>query len=318
MISEGRAGRLNMGVNMDDFSAIRGKLVAAAPLDKLTWFRVGGSADMLFTPEDKDDLSRFLQLIPREIPVMPLGVGSNMLIREGGIEGVVIRFGKNFSRIIIGDDDIIAGAGAPDIAVASAARDAELAGLEFLRGIPGTIGGAVKMNAGAYGTEMSDVFISAEVMDRSGKCHILSRDELQFSYRHSSLGEDMICLSARLKTTPGARHAIEERMQEIAAAREDSQPLRTRTGGSTFKNPDGVKAWSLIDGAGCRGLKVGGAMVSEKHCNFLINTGNATADDIESLGEEVRRRVMNNSGIDLKWEIRIVGQKKQTNGGRHG
>ncbi len=314
MISAGKISLSNMG----DLSAIRGKLVAHAPLDKLTWFRVGGRADMLFTPEDKEDLSQFLQLIPAEMPVMPLGVGSNLLIRDGGIEGAVIRLGKKFSRITIEGDEIIAGAGAPDIAVASAARDASLAGLEFLRGIPGTIGGAVKMNAGAYGTEISDVFISAEVMTRTGKCHILSKDDLLFSYRHSSLGEDIICLSVRLKARPGNRAAIETRMQEIADSREESQPLRTRTGGSSFKNPDGVKAWSLIDGAGCRGLKIGGAMVSEKHCNFLINTGDATANDLETLGEEVRRRVMNNSGVDLKWEIRIVGQKDENPGGSYG
>lgn len=293
----------------EDMATVRGKFEVNASLQKLTWFRVGGPADILFTPEDIDDLSDFLRQIPDEMPVMPLGVGSNLLIREGGIEGAVIRFGKKFSNITIEGNDIIAGSGAPDIAVAGAARDAQLAGLEFLRGIPGTIGGAVKMNAGAYGAEMSDILISAEVMDRSGKHHILTLDDLQFSYRHSSLAGDMICLSVRLRGKPGVKSDIASRMQEIADAREESQPLRTRTGGSTFKNPDGDKAWSLIDGAGCRGLKVGGAMVSEKHCNFLINTGDATANDIEELGEEIRRRVMNNSGVDLKWEIRIVGRK---------
>ncbi|PCI47370.1 MAG: UDP-N-acetylenolpyruvoylglucosamine reductase [Alphaproteobacteria bacterium] len=293
----------------DDLPTVRGKFEVDASLKKLTWFRVGGVADILFTPEDSDDLSDFLQHIPADMPVMPLGVGSNLLIRDGGIEGAVIRFGKKFAAIIIDGNDIIAGAGAPDITVAGAARDAHLAGLEFLRGIPGTIGGAVKMNAGAYGAEISDILISAEVMDRRGVRHVLTADDLQFSYRHSSLADDMICLSVRLKGRPGVKSDIADRMRQIADAREQSQPLRTRTGGSTFKNPDGVKAWALIDGAGCRGLRVGGAMVSEKHCNFLINTGNATAGDIEELGEEIRRRVMNNSGIGLKWEIRIVGRK---------
>ncbi|VAV91454.1 UDP-N-acetylenolpyruvoylglucosamine reductase, partial [hydrothermal vent metagenome] len=260
------------------------------------------------------DLSCFLRGIPADMPVMPLGVGSNLLIRDGGIEGAVIRFGKKFAKITVEGNDITAGAGAPDIAVAGAARDAGLSGLEFLRGIPGTIGGAVKMNAGAYDAEISDILVSAEVMDRSGKCHVLMPDDLDFAYRHSALGQDIFCLSVRLRGSPGDKAVIARRMQEIAEARETSQPLRTRTGGSTFKNPDGVRAWSLIDGAGCRGLEIGGAMVSEKHCNFLINTGNATARDIEELGEEIRRRVMNNSGIDLKWEIRIVGRSGDNNG----
>lgn len=298
---------------IDDLPTVRGKLEVNACLSKLTWFRVGGPADILFTPEDNDDLSDFLKQIPADMPITPLGVGSNLLIRDGGIEGAVIRFGKKFSNITIEGNEIIAGAGAPDIAVAGAARDAHLAGLEFLRGIPGTIGGAVKMNAGAYGAEMSDILIWAEVMDRCGVLHRLIPDDLQFSYRHSSISNDMICLSVRLKGIAGVKSDIANRMQEIADAREESQPLRTRTGGSTFKNPDGDKAWSLIDGAGCRGLKVGGAMVSEKHCNFLINTGDATATDIERLGEEVRRRVMNNSGVGLKWEIRIVGRKGGAN-----
>jgi len=296
---------------MSNLPNVRGKLEINAPLDKLTWFRVGGQAHILFTPEDADDLCYFLQNIPADMPVMPLGVGSNLLIRDGGIAGAVVRFGKKFANITIEGNDIIAGAGAPDIAVAGAARDAGLAGLEFLRGIPGTIGGAVKMNAGAYGAEISHILLSAEVMDRRGIRHILTPEELQFSYRRSSLGSDIFCLSARFKGTFGEKRDIARKMQEIADAREESQPLRTRTGGSTFKNPDGDKAWSLIDGAGCRGLEIGGAMVSEKHCNFLINKGSARARDIEELGEEVRRRVMNNSGVDLKWEIRIVGQKER-------
>ncbi|MBL4801829.1 MAG: UDP-N-acetylmuramate dehydrogenase [Emcibacter sp.] len=293
----------------DDLPIVRGKLELNARLDKLTWFRVGGCADILFAPEDADDLALFLKNIPADMPVMALGVGSNLLIRDGGIEGAVVRFGKKFAGITVEEDHIIAGAGAPDIAVASAARDAGLTGLEFLRGIPGTIGGAVKMNAGAYGSEIADMFISAEVMDRHGVRQTMTRDDLRFSYRHSALESDLICLSVRLKGKAGNKEDIARRMKEIADAREESQPLRTRTGGSTFKNPDGDKAWALIDGAGCRGLEIGGAKVSEKHCNFLINTGHATAQDIEGLGEEVRRRVMNNSGVNLKWEIRIVGQK---------
>ena len=299
---------MSPATDASDLPVVRGKCLRDAPLDKLTWFRVGGQADILFTPEDADDLSDFLRQIPADMPVLPLGVGSNLLIRDGGIAGAVIRFGKKFSTITTEGTEIVAGAGTPDIAVAGAARDADLAGLEFLRGIPGTLGGAVKMNAGAYGTEMSDVLLSVEVMDRSGACHTLTAEDLKFSYRHSALADDMICLSVRLKATPGKKSDIARRMQQIADAREESQPLRTRTGGSTFQNPDGDKAWSLIDGAGCRGLAVGGAMVSEKHCNFLINTGEASAQDIEGLGEEVRRRVMNNSGIDLRWEIRIVGR----------
>tara|TARA_R110002096_G_scaffold301525_5_gene496467 strand:- start:4308 stop:5240 length:933 start_codon:yes stop_codon:yes gene_type:complete len=295
----------------DALPRVRGKIAAEASLNTLTWFRVGGPADILFTPEDVADLADFLRQIPADLPILPLGVGSNLLIRDGGVAGAVIRFGKKFSEITLQGDELVVGAGAPDIAVAGAARDAGLAGLEFLRGIPGTIGGAVKMNAGAYGAELADILISADVMDRTGTLTTLTAADLDFSYRHSALPEGYMCLSVRLKGKPGNKATIAARMQEIADAREESQPLRTRTGGSTFKNPDGVKAWALIDGAGCRGLTIGGAMVSEKHCNFLINTGSATADDIERLGEEVRRRVMNNSGVDLVWEIRIVGRKAE-------
>jgi len=302
--------------------SVRGKMAYNAPLDNLTWFRVGGPADILFSPEDADDLAAFLGRIPDDMALTPLGVGSNLLIRDGGVDGAVIRFGKKFAGITIKGNDITAGAGAPDIAVASAARDAGLSGLEFLRGIPGTIGGAVKMNAGAYGREMADILISAELMDRRGQRHTVTADELNFSYRHGEIGADKFCISAILSGTAGHKKDIARRMQDIADAREESQPLRTRTGGSTFKNPEGDKAWALIDGAGCRGLTLGGAMVSEKHCNFLINRGDATARDIEELGEEVRRRVMNNSGIDLTWEIRIIGQKikqkEKTQGGAHG
>jgi len=287
---------------------VRGKQERNAPLAKLTWFRVGGTADVLFTPADEEDLAQFLSALDPEVPVMPIGVGSNMLIRDGGIRGVVIRLGKNFSNIQCDGVTLTAGAGTPDIAAASAARDHEIAGLEFLRGVPGTIGGAIRMNAGAYGTEVADVFESATAVDRSGQIHQLDAGFMNFAYRHSDLPADFIVTSATFKGQPGERAAIEQRMQEISDAREESQPLRTRTGGSTFKNPNGHKAWQLVDEAGCRGLKIGGAMVSEKHCNFLINDGSATAKDIEDLGEEVRRRVLDTSGVSLTWEIRIVGE----------
>lgn len=294
----------------DGFSPdVRGKIEIDASLSKLTWFRTGGRADMLFTPEDEQDLCDFLAQLPTDIPVMALGVGSNMLIRDGGIDGVVIRFGKNFSRISVNEDTITSGSGAPDISVARAALDAKLSGLEFLRGVPGTIGGALKMNAGAYGAEIKDIFLEARAVDRAGNIHTLNHDDMGFSYRHTAVPEDYIFLGATFSGTFGDADEIKKRMKEIGDTREESQPLRTRTGGSTFKNPDGLSAWKLIEGAGCRGLKVGGARVSEKHCNFLINEEDATAADIESLGEEVRRRVMKNSGIKLEWEIKRIGRR---------
>lgn len=294
----------------DEFAPdVRGKLEFDAPLAKLTWFRTGGNADLLFTPEDEQDLCDFLKQLPMDIPILPLGVGSNMLVRDGGVEGAVIRMGKKFSKIAREENHIVAGAGAPDISVAHAALDANLTGFEFLRGVPGTIGGALKMNAGAYGSEIKDIFHSATAVDRVGNLHELSLEDMGFSYRHTEVPDDYIFIKANLKGTPGNAAQIKARMDEIAEAREESQPLRTRTGGSTFKNPDDLSAWKLIDGAGCRGLKIGGARVSEKHCNFLINEGDATAEDIENLGDEVRRRVMNNSGVKLVWEIKRVGRR---------
>lgn len=294
----------------DDFIPdVRGKIEIDAPLSKLTWFRTGGNADMLFTPEDEQDLCDFLAQLPENIPLMALGVGSNMLIRDGGIEGVVIRFGKKFSKVSASENIIRAGSGSPDISVARAALDAKLSGFEFLRGVPGTIGGALKMNAGAYGAEIKDIFLEARVVDRAGHIHMLSHDDMGFSYRHTAVPDDYIFLGATFTGTFDDRQEIQKRMNEIAETREESQPLRTRTGGSTFKNPDGGSAWKLIEGAGCRGLKIGGARVSEKHCNFLINEGDATATDIESLGEEVRRRVMENSGVKLEWEIKRIGRR---------
>ncbi|MFC7049034.1 UDP-N-acetylmuramate dehydrogenase [Emcibacter nanhaiensis] len=295
----------------DRLPQVRGKYEFDAPLAKLTWFKVGGPAAVLFTPEDEEDLATFLRRLPREVPLLCLGVGSNLLIRDGGFDGVVIRFGKKFSDITVKDTEVMAGAGAPDIAVAAAARDASLAGLEFLRGIPGTIGGAVRMNAGAYEREMADVLVESRALDRAGNAHRFTLQEMGYSYRHSDLAEDLIFTGAILQGTPDLKENIERRMQQIADAREESQPLRTRTGGSTFKNPAGHKAWQLIDAAGCRGLRVGGAHVSEKHCNFLINDDNGTAADLENLGEDVRRRVKETSGVGLEWEIRIVGDAKE-------
>ncbi|WP_420833196.1 UDP-N-acetylmuramate dehydrogenase [Pseudemcibacter aquimaris] len=290
-------------------AAIKGKIEYDAPLAGLTWFRTGGNADILFTPEDEDDLALFLKALPNDMPVLPLGVGSNMLIRDGGVEGAVIRFGKKFSSCSVSDNEIMAGAGTPDITVARKALDASLSGFEFLRGVPGTIGGALKMNAGAYGREIKDIFKSARTMDRSGDIHELTYDDMGFSYRKTSVPNDHIFLNAVFEGIKGDPEEIQLRMNEIGNAREESQPLRTRTGGSTFKNPDGYSAWKLVDEAGCRGFRIGGACVSEKHCNFLINEGSATARDIEELGEEVRKRVKEKSGVELQWEIKRVGRK---------
>ncbi len=287
---------------------VRGTIQFDAPLSKLSWFRTGGDADLLFTPYDERDLCDFLIQLPEGVPVTPLGVGSNMLIRDGGIEGAVIRFGKNFSKISIEDNTITAGVGTPDISVSRAALNANLTGFEFLRGVPGTIGGALKMNAGAYGAEIRDIFKSARAVDRSGTVHTLKPEQMGFSYRHTAVPEDYIFTSGTFIGTPGNAEQIQRRMNEIGEAREESQPLRTRTGGSTFKNPEGLSAWKLVEAAGCRGLKIGGARVSEKHCNFLINEGDATSKDIEDLGEEVRRRVLEQSGIMLEWEIKRIGR----------
>ncbi len=298
---------------LDRLPIIRGRYEENASLAELTWFRVGGSADVVFRPADTADLMTFLKSVPRTVPVTVIGLGSNLLVRDGGVPGVVVRMGKSFAETEQVGSVIRAGAGASDISVSAFARDAGLAGLEFLRGIPGTIGGALRMNAGAYGREMADVLVAAEAVDRDGVLHRLSADEMGFSYRKSTVPDDWIFVAAEMRGTPGDKAAIAARMDEINAAREESQPLRTRTGGSTFKNPtDGKRAWELIDQAGCRGLTVGGAQVSEKHCNFLINHGNATANDIEVLGETVRARVLAATGIALVWEIRIIGVKGDT------
>ena len=285
----------------------RGRLTADAPLGPQTWFNTGGPAEVLFRPADPDDLAQFLSEAPADVPVMALGVGSNLLVRDGGVRGVVVRLMRGFTGITIDGEEVVAGAGAPDLNVALTARDAALAGLEFLSGIPGTIGGALRMNAGAYGSELSEVFVSAEAVDRRGRKHHAGPAEMGFSYRHSDAAADWIFTSARLKGHRDDQLAIARRIAEIDSARTESQP-RSRTGGSTFVNPPGHKAWELIDRAGCRGLKVGGAQVSEKHTNFLINMGEATASDIEALGEEVRRRVLAESGVQLEWEIRRIGE----------
>jgi len=293
---------------------VRGRLSAGASLAKVTWFGVGGPAEVLFKPADMDDLAHFLKHKPADIQVTVIGVGSNLLVRDGGVPGVVVRLGREFASIMVNKADVIVGAGALDGNVALAAMQASVSGLEFLSGVPGTIGGALRMNAGAYGAEMKDIVVGAVALDGEGNRHELSADDLGFSYRKSTVPADWIFVEAHLRGFAGQVDDIRARMDDIRLAREDSQPLRTSTGGSTFKNPEGHKAWRLIDEAGCRGLRVGGAQVSEKHCNFLINHGTATAHDIETLGEEVRKRVKETSGVELTWEIRRIGIR---NGGEN-
>jgi len=292
----------------------RGRLAADAPLGAQTWFRTGGPAEVLFRPADTEDLASFLKALPADLPVTVLGVGSNLLVRDGGIKGVVIRLMRGFTGITVEGSEVVAGAGALDLNVALTARDHALAGLEFLSGIPGTIGGAFPTNAGAYGGELSDVLVSAEIVDRAGIVRTVVASQLGLGYRKSNAPADWIFTSARLRAAPGDQMSIARRIAEIDSARTESQP-RSRTGGSTFANPPGFKAWELIERAGCRGLRIGEAQVSEKHCNFLINLGAATAADIESLGEEVRRRVFEQSGILLHWEIRRIGEAAAVPGG---
>ncbi|WP_448658576.1 UDP-N-acetylmuramate dehydrogenase [Sphingomonas sp. CJ99] len=287
---------------------VRGKLTPNAPLAPLVWFKSGGAAQWLFEPADVDDLAAFLRDLDPATPVMALGLGSNLIVRDGGVPGVVVRLGKAFARVERLDDTTLrCGAGASGILVSSTARDAGIAGLEFLRSIPGTVGGFVRMNGGAYGREVKDVLIEADVVLRTGERLTLPLDALGFTYRHSALPEGAVVVGAVFRGDPGEPAAIQAEMDRIGAAREASQPLRSKTGGSTFKNPDGEKAWALVDAAGCRGLTLGGAQVSEKHTNFLINTGDATSAEIEALGEEVRARVKAHSGVDLHWEIQRVG-----------
>ena len=287
---------------------LRGRLTANQQLSELTWFRVGGPAQILFTPSDEDDLAYFLAHLPTELPVVVVGVGSNLIVRDGGLPGVVIRLSpRGFGEMSAESAVVTVGAAALDKRVAETAAAAGLAGLEFFFGIPGTIGGALRMNAGANGAETKDVLIEASGVGRDGQKHAFSNAEMKFVYRNSGVDPSIIFTSARFQGKPASAEAIRARMNEVQAHREAAQPIREKTGGSTFKNPPGNSAWKLIDAAGCRGLRVGGAQVSEMHCNFLINTGDATAGDIETLGETVRTRVKENSGIELHWEIKLIG-----------
>lgn len=286
---------------------VRGELTANAPIGRQTWFGVGGPAEVMFRPADAQDLIAFLAVLPAEIPVTVIGVGSNLLVRDGGVPGVTIRLGRGLANIAIGQGEVHAGAGALDRIVALAAAEAGLAGLEFLSGIPGTIGGSLRMNAGAYGTEIKDVLVSATALDRNGRSHAIDSASMKLGYRHCGVDPAWIFLEARLHGIACDRAEIAKRMMAIRETREATQPVRARTSGSTFANPPGEAAWRLIDAAGCRGLMRGGAMVSPKHANFLINTGGATAADIEDLGEEVRRRVYEMTGIVLEWEIHRIG-----------
>lgn len=302
-------GETGTGGLLARMPAVRGRLTEGSILAKVTWFQVGGPAEVMFKPADLNDLQDFLAALPGDIAVTPIGVGSNLLVRDGGVKGVTLRLGREFAEVTVEEGDRIrAGVSVLDLNLAKAAARAGLAGLEFYSGIPGTVGGALRMNAGAYGTETKDVLVEAVALDRQGRRHVLSNADMGFTYRHADVPDDWIFVEAVYQGRPGKRDEIEARMAEIQAAREASQPIRSRTGGSTFKNPDGGKAWQLIDQAGCRGLMVGGAQVSEKHCNFLINTGTATAADLEQLGEEVRRRVERASGVALHWEIKRIGE----------
>jgi UDP-N-acetylmuramate dehydrogenase len=288
--------------------ALRGALEANAPTAPLSWFRTGGPAQLLFNPADEGDLALFLEHLPRDLPLMVVGLGSNLLVRDGGLPGVLIRLGKAFAEIeVLADYRIRAGAGAADVKVARTAAEAGIAGLTFLRGIPGTIGGALRMNGGAYGGEVKDVLVEARGVTRAGAIVSYTNAEMGFTYRHCAVPDDVIFTGALFEGRPGEPAAILAEMNAITEARSSTQPVNTRTGGSTFKNPPGAKAWELIDAAGCRGLRMGDAQVSELHCNFLINHGTATAAQIEGLGEEVRRRVRERSGVELEWEIKRVG-----------
>jgi UDP-N-acetylmuramate dehydrogenase len=287
---------------------LRGKLKSDAPLKDFTWFRVGGPAQVLYSPADEEDLAYFLRETPSDIPITVIGLGSNLLVRDGGIEGVVIRLGRGFGEIKIEDGARLrAGTAVPDVKVARAAADAGISGLSFYRGIPGCVGGALRMNGGAHGKETCEVLVEARAVDRQGNVHVLPVADLHYRYRHCGAPEDYIFTEALFRGEPGDPAKIQAEMDEIAAYREEVQPIKSRTGGSTFKNPPGKKSWQLIDAAGCRGLAIGDAKVSEMHCNFLINEGNATAAEIEELGETVRARVKATSGVELEWEIKRLG-----------
>jgi UDP-N-acetylmuramate dehydrogenase len=287
--------------------ALRGRLLANQSLAELTWFRVGGPAQVLFMPEDEQGLSYALANLPADLPVIVIGLGSNLIVRDGGVPGVVIRLGRGFGNVAVEDTRIRAGAAVPDVKVARAAQEAGIAGLSFMRGIPGGVGGALRMNGGAYGRETKDALIEARAVDRQGRVHVLRNADMGYTYRHCGVPGDYIFTEALYQGERGDPAIIAAEMDKITESREATQPIKSRTGGSTFKNPPDRKAWQLIDAAGCRGLKVGGAQVSELHCNFLINRGGATAADIEALGENVRRRVRETSGTELEWEIERIG-----------
>jgi UDP-N-acetylmuramate dehydrogenase len=286
---------------------LRGRLLPNQSLSELTWFRVGGPAQVLFMPEDEADLAYFLSQLSPDTPVITIGLGSNLIVRDGGVPGVVVRLGRGFNEVTVDGVRVTAGAAVPDVKVARAAQEAGVAGLAFYRGIPGAIGGALRMNGGAYQGETKDVLVEARAVDRAGRIHALKNADMHYTYRHCGAPEDFIFTQATFAGTPGDPAAIAVAMDKITESREATQPIKNRTGGSTFKNPPGGKAWQLIDAAGCRGLIVGDAQVSELHCNFLINRGAATAADIEALGETVRKRVKENSGVELEWEIKRIG-----------
>ncbi len=293
------------------FTGIRGRIIPDASMAKLTWFQVGGPADLLFQPRDEDDLALFLKNLPEEIPVMVVGVGSNLLVRDGGIDGVVVRLSaRGFgSAELIGGNQIRAGAALPDKKLAATALEAELGGFEFFHGIPGGIGGALRMNAGANGTETTNRVVEVQAIDRNGERHILTHKQMGYTYRHSDAPADLIFTSAVFEGDPADRNTIRRTMDEVQHHRETVQPIRAKTGGSTFKNPLGYSSWKLIDEAGMRGAMVGSAQMSPMHCNFMINTGGASAADLEMLGESVREKVLENSGIELQWEIKRIGRK---------
>ena len=286
---------------------LRGRLLANPSLAELTWFRVGGPAQVLFMPDDEADLSYFLANLPAEITVTVIGLGSNLIVRDGGVPGVVVRLGRGFGEVAVEGVTIRAGAAVPDVKVARAAQEAAIAGLSFLRGIPGGVGGALRMNGGAYGRETKDALGEARAVDRQGRVHVLRNADMGYTYRHCGVPADYIFTQALFAGQRGDPAVIAAEMDKITESREATQPIKSRTGGSTFKNPPGQKAWQLIDAAGCRGLHLGGAQVSEMHCNFLINRGDASAADIETLGETVRQRVKENSGVALEWEIERIG-----------
>jgi len=292
--------------------ALRGRLLPNQSLKEFTWFRVGGAAQLLFVPEDENDLALFLGALPEEIPLTVVGLGSNLIVRDGGVPGVVIRLGRGFGEVQLESGErVCAGAAVPDVKVSRYAQEAGIAGLAFFRGIPGGVGGALRMNGGAYGRETRDVLIEARAIDRRGNARVFTNEDMHYAYRHCGLPEEIIFTEALFAGSPGDPAAIAQEMNQITEKRESTQPIKSRTGGSTFKNPPGSKAWQLIDAAGCRGLTLGGAQVSPMHCNFLVNLGSASAAEIEDLGELVRVRVKENSGIELEWEIKRIGTRNE-------